>query len=213
MQGMSMLCGLKMDYQGAHRWYGELQQFAERCGKQDAAGKEKRSRLAWLDISLPQRGVEGLTETIPAVFRLITNKEVTLPPFSVTSTLPSIMNGGKDFSDWSKRDDLLYKTLRIPVEAVLGRDGVGLADCAIAESKFEKGEDIVPRMLTLLPRMSEIRRTGTPDIEFAATGLMARSQLAGGQAYLSEQSAFMASQCCRYWRRRCRQVTQNGISA
>lgn len=104
--------------------------------------------------------------------------EVTLPPFSVTSTLPSIMNGGKDFSDWSKRDDLLYKTLRIPVEAVLGRDGVGLADCAIAESKFEKREDIAPRMLTLLPRMSEIRCTGTPDIEFAATGL-----LAGGQAY------------------------------
>ena len=29
-----------------------------------------------------------------------------------------------------------------PVEAVLGRDGVGLADCAIAESKFEKGEDV-----------------------------------------------------------------------
>lgn len=139
--------------------------------------------------------------------------EVTLPPFSVTSTLPSIMNGGKDFSDWSKRDDLLYKTLRIPVEAVLGRDGVSLADCAIAESKFEKREDIAPRMLTLLPRMSEIRRTGTPDIEFAATGLLARSQLAGGQAYLSEQSAFMASQCCRYWRRRCGQVTQNGICA
>ena len=67
------------------------------------------------------------------------------------------------------------------MEAVLGRDGVGLADCAIAESKFEKGEDIAPRMLTLLPRMSEIRRTGTPDIEFAATGLLARSQLAGGR--------------------------------
>ena len=97
MQGLSMLCGLKMDYQGAHRWYGELQQFAERCGKQDAAGKEARSRLAWLDISLPQRDVEELTETIPAVFRLITNKEVSLSPFSVTSTLPSIMNGGKDF--------------------------------------------------------------------------------------------------------------------
>ena len=106
--------------------------------------------------------------------------EVTLPPFSVTSTLPSIMNGGKDFSDWSKRDDLLYKTLRIPVEAVLGRDGVGLADCAIAESKFEKEEDIAPRMLTLLPRMSEIRRTGTPDVEFAATGLLADRHMRPG---------------------------------
>ena len=182
MQGMSMLCALAMDYEGSERWYGELQAFAERCGRQDAAGKQARSRLAWLDISLPQRGVNGLTETIPAVFRLLMNKEVTLPSFSVTSALPSIMNGGKDFSPWSKKDDLLYHTMRIPVEAVLGRDGVGLADCAIAESKFEKGEDISPRMLPLVQRMNDIRRGGTPDIEFAANGLLARSLLAGGQS-------------------------------
>ena len=181
MQGMSMLCALVMDYEGSERWYGELQAFAERCGRQDAAGKQARSRLAWLDISLPQRGVKGLTETIPAVFRLLTNKEVALPSFSVTSALPSIMNGGKDFSEWSKKDDLLYKTLRLPVEAVLGRDGVGLADCAIAESKFEKGEDVAGRMLSLLPQLNEVRNRGTPDMEFAVSGLLARSQLASGQ--------------------------------
>ena len=105
MQGMSMLCALAMDYEGSERWYRELQEFARRCGKEDAAGKQARSRLAWLDISLPQRGVERLTETIPAVFRLLTNKELSLPSFSVTSALPSIMNGGKDFSPWSKKDD------------------------------------------------------------------------------------------------------------
>ena len=182
MQGMSMLCALASDYEGSERWYEELRCFAQRRGKADAAGKQARSRLAWLDISLPQRGVEGLTETIPAAFRLMMNKEITLPPFSVTSALPSIMNGGKDFSEWSKRDDLLYHTLRAPVEAILGRDGVGLADCAIAESKFEKGEDISARMLALIPRMNDIRRSGTPDIELAATGLLARSQLASGRA-------------------------------
>ncbi len=180
MQGMSMLCACSTDYDGSERWYAALKQFAERCGRQDAAGRQARSRLAWLDISLPQRKVENLIDTFPAVFRLLRNKEITLPPFSVTSTLPSIMNGGKDFSPWSKVDDLLYTTLRIPVEAVLGRDGVGLADCAIAESKFEKGEDISIRMLNLLPRMSEIQQNGTPDIEFAVGGLLARSQLASG---------------------------------
>lgn len=103
MQGMSMLCALVMDYEGSERWYGELQKFVEHCGRQDAAGKQARGRLAWLDISLPQRGVKGLTETIPAVFRLLTNKEVALPSFSVTSALPSIMNGGKDFPNGAKR--------------------------------------------------------------------------------------------------------------
>lgn len=182
MQGMSMLCSLEADYDASERWYEELKQFAHRCGKQDAAGKQARSRLAWLDISLPQRAVEKLTDTIPAVFQLMRNKEITLPPFSVTSTLPSIMNGGKDFSAWSKRDDFLYQTIRIPVEAVLGRDGVGLADCAVAESKFEKGEDISARILPLVSRMNEIQRNGTPDMEFVATGLLIRSQLASGQS-------------------------------
>ena len=182
MQGMSMLCALSTDYEGSEKWYAALQQFEERCGRQDAAKRQARSRLAWLDISLPQRSVESLIETFPAVFRLLTNREITLPPFSVTSTLPSLMNGGKDFSQWSKKDDLLYRTLRIPVEAVLGRDGVGLADCAIAESKFEKGEDISAKMLTLLSRIGEIQQNGTPDMEFAVGGLLARSQSAGGQA-------------------------------
>lgn len=63
----------------------------------------------------------------------------------------------------------------------MGRDGVGLTDCALAESKFEKGEDISTRMLALLPRMSEIRCSGTPDIEFAVNGLLTRSQVASGQ--------------------------------
>ena len=195
MQGMSMLCALVMDYEGSERWYGELQKFAEHCDRQDAAGKQARGRLAWLDISLPQRGVKGLTETIPAVFRLLTNKEVALPSFSVTSALPSIMNGGKDFSEWSKKDDLLYKTLRLPVEAVLGRDGVCLADCAIAESKFEKGADVTGRMLSLLPQLNEVRNQGTPDMEFAISGLLARSQLANGQAMDARRTIEVLHEC------------------
>ena len=181
MQGMSMLCALAMDYEGSERWYGELKKFAQGRDKLDAAGKQARSRLAWLDIALPQRGVAGLTETIPAVARLITSKEVSLPPFSVTSTLPSIMNGGKDFSPWSKMDDLLYATIRLPVEKLLGADGVCLPDCALAESKFEKGEDISQRMLTVISQMGDIQRNGTPDIEFAACGLLARNYIAQGR--------------------------------
>lgn len=58
MQGMSMLCALSADYDGSEHWYGCLKRFVERCGKEDAAGRQARGRLAWLDISLPQRGIE-----------------------------------------------------------------------------------------------------------------------------------------------------------
>lgn len=105
-----------------------------------------------------------------------------LPPFSVTSMQPSILNGGKDFSAWSKKDDLLYQTIRLPVEAVLGKDGVGLPDCAIAESKFEQGEDVSNRMLALMSKLNDIHRRGTPDIEFAVVGMLVRYQTSVGRA-------------------------------
>ena len=67
--------------------------------------------------------------------------------------------------------------MRIPVEAVLGKDGVGLADCAIAESKFEKGEDISGRILLLVSQLGEVQKKGTPDIEFAIVGLFGCREL------------------------------------
>lgn len=181
MQGKSMLCSLHTYYDQSEQWYNSLKEFANGRKGLDAAAKEAKNRLLWLDIALPQREVSGLINTISRAFGLITNKEAKMMPFSVTSTLPSIMNGGKDFSAWSKKDDLLYKTMKIPVEAVLGKDGVCLADCAIAESKFEKGDDISDKILLLISKLGEIQNRGTPDIEFAVVGLLVRNQLDAGK--------------------------------
>ena len=178
MQGMSMLCAMRMDFAASERWYTALRDFAAHSVGDKA--REAKGRLAWLDIGLPQRPVEATAELFPKVFALISARQIRLPPFSVTSTLPSLMNGGKDFSPWSKRDTLLYTTLRVPVEAVLGRDGVGLADCALAESQFEKGKDIRDQAIKLLAMQDRIRRDGTPDMEFAVVGLLARVQMDAG---------------------------------
>lgn len=135
-----------------------------------------------LEIALPQRSVEKLPDLLLSYFQLISSRELSLPPFSVTSMMPSLMNGGKDFSAWSKRDDLLYSAIGRALTAVLGKDGVGLADCAIAESKFEKGEDVTNRMLALMSQLGEIQNRGTPDIELAVVGLLVRQQVDAGQA-------------------------------
>lgn len=182
IQAMSMLCAISMDYEGSERWYKALGDFASSRRKADMAAKEARSRLAWLDIALPQRSVDGLPEVFTRSFKLMRAKEIKLPEFSVTSCLPSLMNGGKDFSSWSRHDDALYAALKLPVETVLGRDGVCLADCAVAESKFEKGENVKDRVLHLMSGLERIRNEGTPDMEFAVIGLLARTQIDSGRA-------------------------------
>jgi LuxR family maltose regulon positive regulatory protein len=188
MCGMSMLCALTMDFEQSEVWYRELQQYAAGLKKTDAEAAEVRGKLAYLDISLPQRGSGGLAEIINTVFRVMADRRLVMPAVSVTSMLPSIMNGGKDFCSWSGKDDLLYLSMRRPVETILGRDGVGLADCALCESKFEKGEDISGRLLNLVARLGEIQNKGTPDIEFAVVGLLARSQVMRGEAASARQA-------------------------
>lgn len=182
MQGMSMLCAMSGDYEGSERWYKTLERFAQNCGPQDAVLTQARSCLIWLDISLPQRGVETLAEVFPKISRMVRRKELVLQSFSATSGLPSIVNGGKDFSDWCTKDDQMFKTMSGPLQTVLGKYGVGLAESATAESKYEKGEDISVRLLDLVQRMGEIRNNGTPEMEFAITALLARSQTTSGRA-------------------------------
>jgi LuxR family maltose regulon positive regulatory protein len=188
MCGMSMLSAMCLDYESSEDWYCALRDYLSRLRKTDTEYRTAQSKLLYLDIALPQRGSKGLTELIANVFRVMADRQLAVPSFSVTSTLPSIMNGGKDFCDWSKKDELLYATMRRPVETVLGRDGVGLADCAICESKFEKGEDVSKRLLTLMSRLGEIQARGTPDIEFAVVGLLARVQVSQGKAYTALES-------------------------
>ena len=186
--GMSMLSAMTLDYEGSEEWYRELEKYASNLKKVDTEYRDVRGRLAYLDIALPQRGSRNLIQVIDKVFRVMQDKQLHIPAFSVTSTLPSIMNGGKDFCEWSKKDDLLYATMRRPVEAVLGKDGIGLADCAVCESKFEKGENVSERMLTLMTRLGEIQARGTPDIEFAVIGLLARIQVSQGKAAVALES-------------------------
>lgn len=185
---MSMLTALCLDYESSERWYCELQSYAARLGKTDFEYREVRTKLAYLDIALPQRGSKRLVELLGEAFRAAKEKHLDLPQFSVTGLMPSVVNGGKDLCEWSKQDDLLYATMCRPVEAMLGRQGVGLADCALCESKFEKGEDVSKRLLTLVSRMGEIQSRGTADTEFAVAGLLARVQVSQGRAASAKEA-------------------------
>ena len=79
----------------------------------------------------------------------------------------------------------------------MGKDGVGLGDCAIAESRFEKGENISGRMLALIPSMGEIRQKGTRDMEFAINGLLARRSF---HSQIGQIGAISAPICAFYHR-------------
>lgn len=71
--------------------------------------------------ALPEKGSKNLIEIMTNTYKTMKEKDMIMPSFSVTSCMPSIMNGGKDFSEWSKMDDLLYKTMRAQWRQSLGK--------------------------------------------------------------------------------------------
>ena len=98
MMGMSLLQSILMNVEESERWYHELEGYQKRAEGSEA--REAKGRLIALDISLPHRGIVGMTDLLRAAGVLLTDRKVRLPEFSVTSNLPSMMNGGKDF--WIK---------------------------------------------------------------------------------------------------------------
>lgn len=192
MSGMSILCSLTFDVDGSERWYNALTDYVKKLSHRDPHYREARGLVSYLCIALPHRGSLDIKDILMAVFRQLQAGSIDLPEFSVTSNMPSILRGGKDFSCWVTSDKLLYRTIPKPMETLLGRHGVGMPDIALTESRYEKGENVSDAFLTLVARRIDIQREGSVEMEFVLTALLAKCQCDQGnlQQAIQDVTAF-----------------------
>jgi len=176
MSGMSILCSLTFEKEESEKWYSALKTYAAGLDRRNPERKTAQRLVDYLDIALPHRGSADMKNILLSVGSRLKKDGGQMPEFSVTSNLPSILRGGKDFSRWVPNDQRLYNTIRVPVAAVLGRLGVGMPEVALAESRYEKGEDISDTFLLLSSCRMEIQRRGAPEIEFVLIALLAKCQ-------------------------------------
>lgn len=175
---MSMLQSVAFRPEEAEKWYAALSGYVRRAGPEGRDYPRVRGLLLFLDVSLPHRGVSGLPRSISAADGLLSTGEVTLPKLPVTGGLPSVLRGTRDFSQWMERQ--ACGGIRAPLERLLGRDGTGLWEIALAEGLLEKGEDISGRFLALMPLQKQLRSRGALEMEFALTALLVRALYAAG---------------------------------
>ena len=172
MSGMSLMQSILLNEEESERWYSELLSYAKK-----SRGSEKRAaeiRLLYLDIALPHRGSVKTKDLLMKAWLLFSERKILLPEFSVTSNLPSMMNGGKDFCEWSRKDKELAKTIGKILTAVLGKYGKGLVNIALSESYFEKGaEDYEVASLAGNGRM-QAESGGKTEQVFVAVGILIR---------------------------------------
>lgn len=171
MAGMSMLQSMLLNIEESERWYEELKQMEGTLS--GSAKKAAKGQLVYLDIGLPHRGSSALVDILKNAGTLLMNRNISLPEFSVTSNLPSQMNGGKDFCEWSRRDKELAKSIGKIIEFTLGKYGKGLVNLALAESYLEKGEDSYEIANMTNKGMMQAQAGGKIEQCFVAAGILA----------------------------------------
>ena len=189
MSGMSLMQSILLNEEESERWYSELLSYAKK-----SRGSEKRAaeiRLLYLDIALPHRGSVKTKDLLMKAWLLFSERKILLPEFSVTSNLPSMMNGGKDFCEWSRKDKELAKTIGKILTAVLGKYGKGLVNIALSESYFEKGaEDYEVASLAGNGRM-QAESGGKTEQVFVAVGILIRLSIINN--HMKDAESLLAS--------------------
>lgn len=177
---MSMLQSIRMNVEESERWYRELEAYA--ANHTGSARKEAKTRLLYLDIALPHRGIVQIADIFRNAYTLIREHRVLLPEFSVTSNLPSQMNGGKDFCEWSRKDKELAASIGKVVSLVLGSYGKGLVSLALAESFLEKGMDSYEIVSLAEKGRMQAESVGKTEQCFVAVWLLGQLSLLRGHA-------------------------------
>ena len=139
MGGICMLYSLILDVDKSEYWYSQIEQLSRVEKGNDK--KKVKSMLVYLNISLPHRGSNSMVGILKDAWNLAIDRQINLNDLCVTSNAPSNMNGGKDFCEWSKKDKELANSVGRVVSFVLGKQGAGLVELALAESFMEKGGD------------------------------------------------------------------------
>lgn len=179
ISAMAMFKSCQLQVEESEKYIAMLEDMVSQLPKKDDRYKEALEKLYYLYISIPHRGVSKLVKLIPHITSICGQKDLNLQMMSATGNQPSIMNGGKDFSMWSRHDKFLYKMLKKTVEQMLGKNGVGIPETGVGESLYYKNKTI-EAMSYLTQGLSNANLNGDIQVQFAATGIMAKVFIAGG---------------------------------
>ena len=187
MAAESVLYSVLMNTEKSEYWYSRLKQYAGSA--KGTARNEAVGEIAYLDVVLPHRGSGNMVRILKSIPGLMRSSGDVLRPVSLTNNQPSLMNGGKDFCEWSKTDIFLANTLGPIVEKILGKTGVGLVQTALGESAYEKGEDRFRVLAYLTQGQNQSENNGIAEMTWVAIALQAKLALCAGDMEYAQKLA------------------------
>jgi len=185
MEAMCMLQSLLLNPEESERWYTALAEYAKT--QQGSKKRDIKSRLLYLDMALLHRGSAEFKEILMNAGLLISKREVIFSNFTLTSNLPSLMNGGKDFCEWSKKDRELASLLGKVLEMVFGKQGKAVVNLGLAESFLEKGLNSYE--ISSYAARGKMQAEALEDLEltFVADGILIWLHMMNGQSDVASE--------------------------
>lgn len=199
MCSISMIYSMTLREKESEYWYNQLERYSRSADRSTQEKKTARERLAFLRIALPHRGSGNIAQTILDLVKLLQHEDGCIQCISATSGIPSLMHGAKDFCHWSKRDEQLYWVFKKPLELLLGKAGVGVADAGLAESKLERCtlKSMTDVMVHATSAINQAEQSGTLDVYFAAVVTVVRLAIMQGNLLNAQKNIDYVEQKAR----------------
>lgn len=180
--GLAILAVLSDDIKAADTYVTLLQKKQAICCKSSPNYKELETCLRYMEISLPHRNSQGTFATISALVSFIKaqGKGSIHLSLSLTANNPSIMDGGRDFSDYARYVPNIRGVLKGFAKILYGKQGVGMADIAAAEILYQQ-DRVYEALVLVTSAMPFIEREGDMSILFVAMYLQFSILLVNGQ--------------------------------
>lgn len=174
MASKSMICSLLGDSEESEYWYCALEEYVSHQNKGSQTYQIGQGWLSFLRIALPHRGSKHLASILKDVSCSILDGHCALPEFSASGNFPSLINGRKDLCRWIPLASKYYHFLKEPIELLFKNYGVGLADIALGEAYFERGDSSEDSLILLHRGKQAAAAYGMLETEFAAIGVLVR---------------------------------------
>lgn len=191
MKGMCLIESFRGQPEESERWYQRLKQYVRDTSPRDYSRRTAEEAVAYLDIVLPHRGTRRTLGLLVAAARMrsLTQSRFWEDGFNVAGNSVSLLNGGLDFSRWVPHGWRLYRVLKTPIEAALGRGGSGVGDIAIGECELES--NLTGDYALALDKVcAGLARTGG-DLELRCAAVGVQSRIVAAQGNAAEAGAMI----------------------
>ena len=173
-----MLYSLMLDVDQSEYWYDVLKEKSKTLtGKSQKTAKRY---LTYLDIACIHKPGKNVLTILKNLANTVIDRSVIVPEWALTCNGPTLMNGGRDFCEWSKHDTEIYSALEIPFRRIFGKSSAGMPDLSLAESYLEKGESDYEIMRLVSKGQMDADMRGRIELSFVAVGILIQLHLIHG---------------------------------